>query len=74
MKISVASQLLFEADGEWAVAKAAEDPNALVAIIHRTHFTHVGGATLATVLQYATVIFYYIVGSSILVVNLVGHV
>ena len=47
LKISVASQLLIEADGEWAAAKAAEDPNALVAIIHRTHFTHVGGATPA---------------------------
>ncbi len=34
-------------DGEWAAAKAAEDPNALVAIVHRTHFTHVGGATPA---------------------------
>jgi hypothetical protein len=39
--------LLIEADGEWAAAKAAEDPNALAAIVHRTHFTHVGGATLA---------------------------
>ena len=47
LKISVASQLLIEADGEWAAAKAAEDPNALVAIVHRTHFTHVGGATPA---------------------------
>ena len=47
LKISVASQLLIEADGEWAAAKATEDPNALVAIIHRTHFTHVGGATPA---------------------------
>ncbi len=25
----------------------AEDPNALVAIVHRTHFTYVGGATPA---------------------------
>ena len=46
-KVSVASQLLIEADGEWAAAKAAENPNALVAIIHRTHFTHVDGATPA---------------------------
>jgi len=47
LKISVASQLLIKADGKWAAAKAAEDPNALVAIIHWTHFTHVGGITLA---------------------------
>jgi hypothetical protein len=47
LKISVASQLLIEADGDWAATKAAEDPNVLVAIIHRTHFTHVGGATPA---------------------------
>jgi hypothetical protein len=47
MKISVVSQLLIEADGEWAVVKAAEDPNALVAIVYRTHFPHVGGATPA---------------------------
>jgi hypothetical protein len=40
LKISVASKLLIEADGEWAAAKAAEDPNALVAIVHRTHFIH----------------------------------
>ncbi len=49
LKISVASQLLIEADGEWPAAKAAEDPNALVVIVHRTHFTHVGGTTPAMV-------------------------
>ena len=43
----MASQLLIEGDGEWAAAKAAENPNALVAIIHLTHFTHIGGATPA---------------------------
>ena len=47
LKISVASQSLIEADGEWAAAKAAKDPNALVAIVNRTHLTHVGGATPA---------------------------
>ncbi len=47
LKISVASQLLVEADGEWAAAKATEDPNALVAIVHRIHFTHVSCATPA---------------------------
>ena len=47
LKISVASQLLIEADGEWAAVKAAEDPNAHVAIVYRTHSTHVGGATPA---------------------------
>jgi len=46
-KVTVASQMLIEADGEWAEAKATESPNALVEIIHRTHFTHVDGATLA---------------------------
>jgi hypothetical protein len=39
--------LLIEADGEWAAAEAAEDPNALVAIVHLTHFNHAGGATPA---------------------------
>ncbi len=33
LKISVASQLLIEADGEWVAAKAAENPNALVVIV-----------------------------------------
>jgi hypothetical protein len=47
LKMNVASQLLIKADGECAAAKAAEDPNALVAIIHWTHFTHVGGKTPA---------------------------
>ncbi len=47
MKISVASQLLIEADGDWAAVKADEDPKALAAIVHCAHFTHVGGATLA---------------------------
>jgi hypothetical protein len=46
-KISVASQLLIEADGDWAATKAAENPHVLVGHIHRTHLTHVGGATLA---------------------------
>jgi hypothetical protein len=43
LKISVASQLLIEADGEWAAAEASENPIALVAIVHRNHFTNVGG-------------------------------
>jgi hypothetical protein len=43
--ISVASRLLIEANGDWAAAKAAEDPNVLVAIVHRIHLTHVGGVT-----------------------------
>ncbi len=47
LKINVASQLLIEADGDWAAAKAAEDSNTLVAIVHCTHFTRVGGATPA---------------------------
>ncbi len=34
MKTSVASSFVIEADGEWASAKAAEDHNARVAIIH----------------------------------------
>jgi hypothetical protein len=47
-KVSVASQLRIEAGGEWAEAKVADNPNALVEIIHRTHFTYVDGATPAT--------------------------
>jgi len=39
----VASRLLIEADGEFPAASAALDPNALVAIIHKTHFTNVDG-------------------------------
>jgi len=46
-KFSVVSQLLIEADSEWSEAKAAENPDALVEIIRRTHFTHVDGATPA---------------------------
>ena len=46
-KFSVAFQLLIEVDVEWAETKAAENPNALVEIIHRTHFTHVDGVTPA---------------------------
>ncbi len=45
LKISVAFQSLIEADEEWAASKAIEDPNAVVANVHRTHFTHVGGIT-----------------------------
>jgi len=44
-KFSVAFQLLIEVDVEWAETKAAENPNALVEIIHRTHLTYVDGAT-----------------------------
>ena len=44
-RTSVASRLLMEADGDFAAANAALDPNELIAIIHRTHFTHVDGAT-----------------------------
>jgi hypothetical protein len=36
-----------EVDGEWAEAKAAENPNTLMEMIHLTHFTHVDGATPA---------------------------
>jgi hypothetical protein len=43
--MSVASRLLIEANGGWIVAKVASDPNALAAIIRRTHFSHVDGAT-----------------------------
>jgi hypothetical protein len=43
----VASRLLIEADGEWAEAMAADNPNALVEIIHRTNCTHADGATPA---------------------------
>jgi hypothetical protein len=44
-RTSVASCLLIEADGDFPAAKAALDPNALVAIIQKTQFTHVDGAT-----------------------------
>jgi hypothetical protein len=44
-RTSVASPLLIEADGDFAVANAALDSNALVAIIHRIHFSYVDGAT-----------------------------
>ena len=44
-RTSEASRILIEADGDFAAVNAALDPNALVVIIHRTHFTHVGGAT-----------------------------
>ncbi len=39
--------MLIEADRDWAAAKAAEDPNTLVAIVHCNHFILVGGATPA---------------------------
>ncbi len=42
-RTSVESRILIEADGESAAANAALDSNILVAIIHRTHFTHVRG-------------------------------
>ncbi len=45
VRTSVASRLLIEEDGEFPAAKATLDPNAFVAIIHKTHFTHVDGAT-----------------------------
>jgi hypothetical protein len=44
-RTSVESRLLNEADGDFVATNAALDPNALVAIIYRTHFTHVDGAT-----------------------------
>jgi hypothetical protein len=44
-RTSVASRLLIVADGDFAAANVALDPNALVAIIHRTYLTHVDGAT-----------------------------
>ncbi len=44
-RTSVVSRLFIEADGDFAAANAAFDPNALVAIINRTHFTHVDGTT-----------------------------
>jgi hypothetical protein len=44
-RTSVESRLLIEADGDFPAAKAALDQNALIAIIHRTHFTHVDDAT-----------------------------
>jgi hypothetical protein len=50
-RTSVASRLLIEADGDFAAANAALDPNALVAIIHRTHFTHVDGATAVEAIE-----------------------
>ena len=42
----IASQVLNGADGEWDAAKSDKDPNALVTVVHRTDFTHVGGVTL----------------------------
>ncbi len=44
-RTSVASRLLTDADGDWIAAKADSDPNALAAIIRRTFFSHVDGAT-----------------------------
>jgi hypothetical protein len=44
-RTSVASRLLVEAHGGWIAARAASDPNYLAAIIRRTHFSHVDGAT-----------------------------
>ena len=41
--------LLIETYMEWGEAEASEDLNALVAIMHKTHFTHVGGATPAMI-------------------------
>jgi hypothetical protein len=38
-RTSVASRLLIEADGDRIAAKTASDPNALAAIIRRTHFS-----------------------------------
>ena len=43
----MSSHLIIEGNGEWDPAKATEDPNALLAIVYQTHFTHVGGMTLA---------------------------
>ena len=37
--------MFIKADGKWAAAKATENPNSLIVIFHRTHFTHAGGAT-----------------------------
>ncbi len=42
---SVASQLLIEVNGDFPAAKAALDLNALIAIIQKTHFTHVDRST-----------------------------
>ncbi len=44
-RTSVASRLSIEADGDFAAANASLDTNALVAIIHRTDFTHVDDET-----------------------------
>jgi hypothetical protein len=44
-RTSVASRQLIEADDDFPATKAALEPNALVAIIHKTYFTHVDGAT-----------------------------
>ncbi len=44
-RTSVAFRLLIEADGDFAAANTALDPNALVTIIHRTNFTNVDSAT-----------------------------
>ena len=44
-RTSVASRILIETDGDFPAAKATLDPNALVVIIHKTHLTHVDGAT-----------------------------
>ena len=40
----VASHLLIEVGGDFPVVNATLDPNALVALIHKTHFTRVDGA------------------------------
>ena len=44
-RTSVVSRLLLAIDGNFPVAKAALDPNALIAIIHKTHFKHVDEST-----------------------------
>ena len=45
LEMNVASHFFIEVNVERDSAKAAEDPNALVAIIYWTYFPHVDGAT-----------------------------
>ena len=43
-RIGADSRLLIRSEADYAAADAENDPNLLLAIVRRTHFTHVGGA------------------------------
>lgn len=49
--IGLRSRTLIKADTAFAAASLANDPNALLAIVRRTHFTHVAGGNPASIIE-----------------------